>query len=499
METARDHIRELTALFLGEEDSGDDRGGSPGHPDDGPESPSERSEHAPGVTLLVCGHLPVMTGPWVSQYGAQSAVGAGPVGLVRLEGGRCGVEIFGLGRDHVRYAGESQLEVIRRFGPEVRRWMVSVDDRDIGAAVRAGASSLLVLTSSERAAVIRAFELAKAGRHRAAAQDSLDVGVVVAGAASDAVEVVAETLFQASARHMDQPLGVRDAVPALAAIEDVSKMLFEESVRADAAAVVSEIMTLRSSSSSSSRSHPAADVAGQHALRLTEVDDSQESAVDHVVDSKDPQEGRGRPGRPPLRLRPTPAVRTPGERFGPRRPTAVEAPDDGVADQALEHVLDAMADESPWISDLPRSEASALDSTSMPSPSPSSPTSSSSIEPVHVDKTLVSLVPGLRLLPWVPPTKAQIEVAVDFDGRMHLLGRDGTESWLRAAEAWSRGLPAEMLEAAGIDASGGLPPVEHLFAEHAPNIAHLHGTGVRLHLLDASGDRWRAFPLNDER
>ena len=501
METARDHIRELTALFLGEEDSvvggragdggsGGDGGGAGwgGGEDDSSGSPGDARG---GVTLLVCGHLPVMTGPWVSQYGAQCAESVGPIGLVRLEGGRCAVEIFGLGRDHRRQPGEGQLEVVKRLSSHVRRWMVAIDERDIGASVRAGAASLLVLTSSERPAVIRAFELAKVGWHRASSTSGLDVGVVVAGAAPAAVEVVAQTLSEASVRHLDEPLAVRDAVPALAPIEDCSKMLFDEAMRADVSDVIAAILAHRDSGDDPSSD--GVDDGDEPTLRLTSLDDPASSEQEGFYDH------RRRPGRAPVRMGPAPSAPSLKERFAPRRPP--------VSTERLESVSDvshqASAEDvvppiwsSPPATDPPTPRSSPdLDLVPpiwTPSPAEDLTRPSASLEP-----PLASLVDGLQPLSWSPPSRIPLELAIDQAGRLQLLGRDALP-WMAAGKAWLKDLPAELLAAAGIDPESRHAPGEHLFTTRAPDVAHLHGAGIRLYLLDISGESWRVWPLNDD-
>lgn len=518
MESARDHIRELTALFLGDEDSGrtaEVRGTVSTSTED--ESKASRTESVATITLLVCGHLPVMTGPWVSQYAAQCAETVGPVGLVRLEGGRCAVEVFGLGRDHRRMPGEGQLEVIERFAPQVDRWMIAVDDRDIGASIRAGAQSLLVLTSCERPAVIRAFELAKAGWHRAPANAGFDIGVVVAGAPPEAVEVVAQTLSQASERHLEEPLAVRDAVRALETIEDCSKMLFDEAARAEPASAVAAILSerRRRAADEGERSDPPA-------LRLATPEDDRPAPAAPVDSDGDVHEVRRRPGRSSIRLGPTPAAPTLKERFANRRPPVSHEEPQATEDRA-EVDPDHDPPRSPWLTQTPEIGADDSRGESVPGPdvldgmlddvfgdvfsdaSGDEPVvehgepdrSAASFEASTDDHSLSSLVAGLRRLPWTPPTRESIEVAVDRDRRLHLLARDGIQ-WMSPAKVWLSTLPADLLETAGIDASSRHAPCEHVFATHAPDVVHLHGTGVRLHLLDPSPDLWRAWPLNED-
>ncbi|MDC0429035.1 hypothetical protein OAL71_00500, partial [Phycisphaerales bacterium] len=95
MDAARDPFDELTALFLSDDPS---PGTAPSdlkpHRSGQADDPVQPDSARPRLTIAICGHLPVMAGLWVTQYADRIAEKSGPTGLVRLEGGRCSIEIF---------------------------------------------------------------------------------------------------------------------------------------------------------------------------------------------------------------------------------------------------------------------------------------------------------------------------------------------------------------------------------------------------------------------
>ena len=115
----------------------------------------------PKLTIAICGHLPVMAGLWVTQYADRVAEEHGATGLVRLEGGRCSIEIFRSSRRVERPEGVDLAAAAGLVAEGIRRWVVCVDDRDAAEAVRAGADEVVILTAAEQPAVIEAYRLAK--------------------------------------------------------------------------------------------------------------------------------------------------------------------------------------------------------------------------------------------------------------------------------------------------------------------------------------------------
>ena len=238
MDAARDPFEELTDLFLSDDPAVDVTAGdvSPGSTPAAVSSPTE-----PKLTIAICGHLPVMAGLWVTQYADRVAEEHGATGLVRLEGGRCSIEIFRSSRRVERPEGVDLAAAAGLVAEGIRRWVVCVDDRDAAEAVRAGADEVVILTAAEQPAVIEAYRLAKGAAARVAAEHPLDLGLVVVGADEDRASGAAGVLSVAASRHLDRPLPVVATVRRLDVVEGSQRIMFEESVRRTAREVVTSI------------------------------------------------------------------------------------------------------------------------------------------------------------------------------------------------------------------------------------------------------------------
>jgi hypothetical protein len=120
---------------------------------------------------------------------------------------------------------------------------------------------------------------------------------------------------------------------------------------------------------------------------------------------------------------------------------------------------------------------------------------------------LATYVTGLSPLPVRCPNHERVELAVDDRGKIHLLIKEtGGQSLreLRIVEAWEKAhreligmaCPQQSINAA-------LPAVCHVFTDQPANLADLHGTDVRLHVLapvTVNGQvGWYAAPLNAVR
>jgi hypothetical protein len=114
---------------------------------------------------------------------------------------------------------------------------------------------------------------------------------------------------------------------------------------------------------------------------------------------------------------------------------------------------------------------------------------------------LAAHVEGLE--PIVPrcPGHERIELAVDEQGRIHLLGREQTLREMAVVTAWAR-THRELLAMAcpdhHFDPAGEI--VGHLFTDEPVRLADLQGSDLRLHVLapvEVEGRRgWYAAPLN---
>ncbi|MFM7259700.1 MAG: hypothetical protein ACKO3W_03765, partial [bacterium] len=90
-------------------------------------------------TLVVVGHLPVMSGMWISQFADREAHEGGAVCLVRLEHDAVQLELFRAGGRRPSVSPQASIaEAVRAIAPVATRWMIvprGSDAREIPAGV----------------------------------------------------------------------------------------------------------------------------------------------------------------------------------------------------------------------------------------------------------------------------------------------------------------------------------------------------------------------------
>ncbi|MAH65221.1 MAG: hypothetical protein CMJ27_02350 [Phycisphaerae bacterium] len=477
MDAARDPFEELTDLFLSDDPTPDASEGDA-------TSATVASPAESKLTIAICGHLPVMAGLWVTQYADRVAEAHGSTGLVRLEGGRCSVEIFRSSRRVERPQGVDLATASGVLAEGIRRWVVCVDDRDAAEAVRAGADEVVILTAAERPAVIEAYRLAKSAAARVAAEHPLDLGLVVVGADEDRASGAAGVLSEAASRHLDRPFPVVATVRRLDVVEGSQRIMFEESVRRTAQEVVTSIRAaldvegFESPEPVSTPTPSAGDAAPDGVgLRLAGFEES----IDH--------------DDPPKTVRPAPVRRTgigmqplfPGEppkRAGVRPVRLGPAPTGEAGVPAFRST-----DESPASEIEASSESSFEDGFDVVEAVPAGEAAATgSSEATDWSRW----IDGISVARFRCPIAPEVEFGLDEDGRLHLLcGHSAIES-MRVAEAWLRTNRDLVALATGF--TGDV--VLHVFTRDAPAVADLHRTGIRLHLLVDEGEDGRCLPLN---
>ena len=218
---------ELTALFVSEHEP------APLELVGGEETEVAKDDSPMHLTVVICGHLPVMAGLWVSQYADRVGEEHGPTGLLRLEGGRCSLELFRTPRDAARInQGSSLLDSLESMAGNLRRWVVCVDESDAAEAVRAGVNEVVVLTGAGKPAVLAAYRIAKTVGARLQPDEDLRLGLVVVGADATRSDAVGEVLGVAAGEYMDRSLEVIDTIERMDVVESARRMLFAERERA---------------------------------------------------------------------------------------------------------------------------------------------------------------------------------------------------------------------------------------------------------------------------
>ena len=462
METAHDPFEELTSLYLGS----------------APESPAvappkavsntpRLTEPAGGgdvsagtVTVALCGHLPVMAGLWVTQYAEKVAAEHGPTGLVRLEGGRCLLEILRPDRGTVGLAEgrrpvDLSEEVSQLASGSIRRWIVCMDDRDAAASVRAGADQVVILTASDKPAIVEAYRLAKSAAARAVDPDSLDLGLVMVGMDDEQAERLSGRLGPVASRHLDRELPVTATVRRIDVVEGSIRQMFEESARVPAEEIVETILESLSVSSAT-QVHEASDAPaawrsiqppnrGKPRLRIASDD-----ALEEL--------------QQPIRLSPSPVEHEPAA-----EPSEV----------AMAGLIEPK--ETPVASEVPATPTSVRSGRGA----------------LGEDVRLAELL-GFVPVDWSLPNASGVECGCDSEGRLHLVARDLDVAGLHVATAWIRGQRSQFVAASGLRIESVREPRLHVITDHPPRVADLHRTGLHLHLLAGSGTDSVLVPLNDD-
>src|SRR5204862_6923919 len=114
---------------------------------------------------------------------------------------------------------------------------------------------------------------------------------------------------------------------------------------------------------------------------------------------------------------------------------------------------------------------------------------------------LSSCIAGLKPLPVRSPGHERIEIAVDGEGQVHVLGFEKSMREMRIVEHWvksHREILAMACAGHPIDTLGTTQC--HVFTDTPATVADLHGTGLRLHVLAAvavNGQTgWYCAPLS---
>jgi hypothetical protein len=514
MDAARDPFDELTALFLSDEPSaGAALGGIEGTQNRVTDRLSQPKAVKPRLTIAICGHLPVMAGLWVTQYADRIAEKSGSTGLVRLEGGRCSIEIFRSDTNIARPQGADLAKSAGIIADRLHRWVVCVDDRDAAEAVRAGADEVVILTAAEQPAVIEAYRLAKSAAARVPAESSLDLGLVVVGADPERAESAGDVLAEAAIRHLDRPLPVVATVRRLDVVEGSQRLVFDESVRRSPQEVVSAIRASLDLAELRPETGGHPEIAGETnpeprphlgGLRLARFEDSSETPEDVKTDSSsashrqrtdagsmqplfpsseaaseahsgadsEAETGRPRNNFRSVRLRPSP-MGAPGEpAFSPEEDASV-----GISDSSADG---PETSQSAAASRLGPIDGSTVDA---------SPTAESS------DAGLAGFLPELKLTGFRCPIAPGIELAADAEGGVHVCCLDEDLESARIADAWlhrNRDLVTTAMAFSGVSTI-------HVFTTNPPRVADLHRTGLRLHLIIDDGGTRRSIPLNSEQ
>lgn len=428
-------------------------------------SSTEAESAAPGAPVLVVlvGNLPVMAGLWTTQLADEIARHGGPTGLVRFERGEVTVELLRAeGRTLPPPSPDAVVRWLPRGAALLRRWVICVPAETAPAEVLGASGEILLMTGADEAAVVHAYHrlkhLADEASHRG--EPLVRAGLVVVGATDERVEAVAAKLGEAARSFLGLELTVVARLPKLGRVETSARVAYPSS---EAPAFV-EFM-------------PALEHARANASSRFDAEPRPVQAIDHAVEHASAERGSG-----------APASATPAS-------TGIPVPSNT-----------RRATEAPAPAPVPAA-ASALIPESAPAPA-SGPMSASVAQRVaHAapragasPARLLPLLDGVRPLGISCPTVPEVELALDADGRLQIIGRAEQLARIRAAHTWAV-QHQQLLGIAFPELARRFVVVERIVVDDARQAIPLHGSGVLLDLLvqvkTPGGPVTAVVPLND--
>lgn len=430
-------------------------------------------------TLVLVGHLPVMSGLWLSQYADREARESGPVALLRIEQDAVQLELFRVGGRGPAVPMRSSLaDALRAIASGVSTWMV-VPRASEPVPSADGFSNVVVLTGSDETAVVAAYGLLKGCVERSAEPAAAGraevtpsrrimppLSVAVLGADEEMTARVAERLGRTTRAFLEFAVPVRGDLRQVAPVESAFRGTFDAPNPN-----VEEILA---------------------AIAIAERDATRPAAA-----APTPRGERfgARPERMPPRARalrdesplpfvpPSPAPRVASARPLAEPPRAVAASDPTPAELAVARttVRSAVfrkgalepeaATSAPATAPAPASVAGGLP----PEPATMHPARRIEIASddgagtglvTHLVDHLVVHIDGFRPVPFRSPRQPDLELATDRDGRLRIVGRPAQLGAMLAARSWAREHLAILRLACGAIVSNADAALDVVVASH---------------------------------
>lgn len=389
------------------------------------------------VTVVLVGNLPVMAGLWTTQFADEVARAHGPTALVRFEREDVTLELLRADGRQVPPPGAGAVAGwLPRAAAGLRRWVACVPAEAPPVDAVIGAERVVLLMGADEAAVTGSYL-----RLKQLSDECTNRGHPLSKVGIAIAGASPEQADQAYAR-----LG--DAVRSFLGIET------------DLAARLPRIERVESSARAT---YPASECPGA-AEFLQSLRRAREAAARRFDDAAEP---------------PAPIPIDASVHAKPAVPKGV-AP---------------AAPATPAVSPAPRAPVAAP-----AAPAPTAIPAVAAAANVTLPARLVPLLRGLRPLGIDCPAVPEIELALDDERRLHVVGRADQLARVRAAHAWATA-HRELLGMAFADLRGGFEIRERIVLDDARQAVALHGTGVLLDVVvraeTPSGAVQVVLPLND--
>jgi len=433
-------------------------------PAGGATSPQSSTKDGPSlgaVTTVLVGNVPVMAGLWTTQLADEVAKSGGPTALVRFERDDVTLELLRADGRQVPPAGPAAVtRWLPRAATTIRRWLVCMPAETAPADVLAAGNEIVFLTGSDEAAVTGAYlrlkHLADEGIHGGAPLQR--VGLVVVGATPEQAALAAARLGDAARSFLGVDVETIACLPRIERVESSARASYPSAECPGVAQFTRELERARSDASLRFDAEPVA------AMPLP-MSHATESAVEPKLPA---------PAAPVARIPAPAATSTEGHAMhtGHAGNTA------HTPSHATPHAHPAAAHHAPA---RPAPAFAALPVATLPA-------------------KLVPLLRGLRPLGIACPVAPDVELALDDDRRMHIVGRSDQLARVRTARTWAA-MHRELLGLAFAELKDGFEVRERILLGDAREAISLHGTGCLLDVLvvadTPAGPVNVLVPLND--
>lgn len=434
----------------------------------GPRMTAQNASPSAQRTLLLVGHLPVMSGLWLSQYADREARAHGAICLVRLEHDAVQLELFRAGARRPTITSQSTLpEALRAIAPIVSTWMIVPRTNDM-IEIPEGTASTVILTGADDPAVLAAYELVKRCMASIDARTSIgtrpSISVTVLGADSDTSAQVGGKLRAVAQRFLDIELPVDGGLQRVAPVESAFRGTFD--APSPTLAQIYALMSEAEAAPIPARTTPTASHGGVSARPTV---DAKQPVVGERFGPR--AERRGPTSSVPPRSRneapipfhgslpPTPiaalprveaasaASATAATRIQPRAKPPLISVDELIEARARIESASAerVALRKPGAACASTKSEPAVESASLP-PLPVVVGEARMIES-NLPEPLAKHIEGLAAFPFRAPSARAVEIACDAAGLLHVVGRREDLGALLEVRDWIRD-HAEILRAA---------------------------------------------------
>ena len=422
------------------------------------------------VTTVLVGNLPVMAGLWTTQFADAVARIAGPTALVRFERDDVTIELLRADGRQVPPAGPAAVSRwLPRAASTVRRWLICVPAETSPAEVLAAGQEILLMTGADEAAVTGAYLRLKylADEGVNAGTPIERVGLVIVGATAEQAAHAAARLGDAARSFLGVDVETVACLPRIERVESSARATYPAEECPPIAQFTRELQSAR--------------VGASHRF------DAELPAASLVMHTEAAAVEPKFPNMPqPFTSRQEPLA------HGDSAMDTTHAPRSGQA----EHVAHTS---QPSHTSQPTHTSHAAPHTSHPAPARTAP-AFAALPIAELPLKLVPLLRGLRALGISCPMAPDVELALDDERRMHIVGRADQLARVRTARTWAA-MHRELLGMAFAELKDGFEVRERILLGDAREAISLHGTGVLLDVLvvaeTPSGRVHVVVPLND--